>query len=378
MYESGTGYGSSIINFEKKPIVSIKTGVNAELIPNIVNGTIDSVRIEYGGKEYYSEPDLIVSDSSSSGSGAKLRAVISNGRISEVKVLTTGIGYSSSSTSIQVKSAGSNALFDSNVRQLIINNVARFGNALLTPTTNNLKYSVAGYSTSYFEESGHSPIIGWAYDGNPIYGSYGYSNAGFSTDPVLLTSGYALDTSNIIDRPSVSDFDGGFFVEDYKFTGSGDLDQYNGRFAKTPEFPEGVYAYFALIDSNKDSVFPYFIGDKYRSDYVEDNLIINQEFDFTNSDLIRNTFPYNINDEKSDYYFVYETSELSNQIVEIESVTDGTITGFDILNSGSNYKVNDTLKFDGDGGLSAAVSSIKGKDIVDVNTTVLSYNNSIS
>ena len=119
------------------------------MVPNIVNGTIDSVRIEYGGKEYYSEPDLIVSDSSSSGSGAKLRAVISNGRISEVKVLTTGIGYSSSSTSIQVKSAGSNALFDSNVRQLTINNVARFGNELLTPSENNLQYSVCGYSDNF-------------------------------------------------------------------------------------------------------------------------------------------------------------------------------------------------------------------------------------
>ena len=26
----------------------------------------------------------------------------------------------------------------------------------------------------------HSPIIGWAYDGNPIYGPYGYSEAGRS------------------------------------------------------------------------------------------------------------------------------------------------------------------------------------------------------
>ena len=381
LYEPGTGYGASVINFEKKPIVSIKTGVNAELVPNIVNGTIDSVRIEYGGKDYYSEPNLIVSDSSSSGSGAKLRAVISNGRISDVKVLTAGIGYSASSTSIQVKSAGSNALFDSNVRQLTINNVARFGNELLTPSENNLQYSVCGYSDNFLNvpeiNGSHSKIIGWAYDGNPIYGSYGYSNAGFSTNSVLLTSGYALDTSNIIDRPSVSDFDPGFFVEDYKFTGSGDLDQYNGRFTKTPEFKDGVYAYFALIDSNGNSVFPYFIGNNYKSDYVEDNLLLNQEFDFTSSDLIRNTFPYNINDKKSDYDFVYETSELSNQTVEIESVTDGTITGFDILNSGSNYKVNDTLKFDGDGGLSAVVSSIEGKDIVDVNTTVLSYNNSI-
>ena len=142
------------------------------MVPNIVNCTIDSVRIEYGGKEYYSEPDLIVSDSSSSGSGAKLRAVISNGRISEVKVLTTGIGYSSSSTSIQVKSAGSNALFDSSVRQLTINNVARFGNELLTPSENNLQYSVCGYSDNFLNvpeiNGSHSKLIGWAYEGNPI------------------------------------------------------------------------------------------------------------------------------------------------------------------------------------------------------------------
>ena len=380
LYESGTGYGSSIINFEKKPVINIKTGINAELVPNIINGTIDSVQIGYGGRDYYSEPDLIISDSSNSGSGAKLRAIISNGKISEVKVLTAGIGYSASSTSIQVKSSGSNAIFDSNVRQLTINNVVRFGNELLTPTTNNLKYSVAGYSEDYFnitEGPGHSKIIGWAYDGNPIYGSYGYTNAGVSTAVGILTSGYTLDITNVTDRPSESDFGSGFFVEDYKFTGDGDLDQYNGRFTKTPEFKEGVYAYFALTDSNRNSVFPYFIGNNYKSTYTESNLLLNQEFDFTNSNLIRNTFPYNINDKKSDYDFVFETSDLSNQTIEIESVTEGFVNGFDILNSGSDYKVNDTLKFDKDGGLSASVSSIEGKEIVDVNTSILSYDNPI-
>ena len=382
LYESGTGYGSSIINFEKKPVINIKNGINAELVPNIINGTIDSVQIGYGGRDYYSEPDLIISDSSNSGSGAKLRAIISNGKISEVKVLTAGIGYSASSTSIQVKSAGSNAILDSNVRQLTINNVVRFGNELLTPSENNLQYSVCGYSDNFLNvpeiEGSHSKIIGWAYDGNPIYGSYGYSNAGFSTtDPILLTSGYTLDITNVTDRPSESDFVSGFFVEDYKFTGDGDLDQYNGRFTKTPEFKEGVYAYFALTDSNRNSVFPYFIGNNYKSTYTESNLLLNQEFDFTNSNLIRNTFPYNINDKKSDYDFVFETSDLSNQTIEIESVTEGFVNGFDILNSGTDYKVNDTLKFDKNGGLSASVSSIEGKEIVDVNTSILSYDNPI-
>ena len=28
----------------------------------------------------------------------------------------------------------------------------------------------------------------------------------------------------------------GFFVNDYVYDGSGDLDEYNGRFCKTPEF----------------------------------------------------------------------------------------------------------------------------------------------
>ncbi|MBU6180830.1 MAG: YHYH protein, partial [Verrucomicrobia bacterium] len=37
----------------------------------------------------------------------------------------------------------------------------------------------------------------------------------------------------------------GAFVQDYEcVAGSGDLDECNGRFCLTPEFPEGTYAYF--------------------------------------------------------------------------------------------------------------------------------------
>src|SRR5262249_4848195 len=39
-----------------------------------------------------------------------------------------------------------------------------------------------------------------------------------------------------------------------------DLDEYNGRFCVTPEFPNGTYAYFVSINSSGSPAFPYNIG----------------------------------------------------------------------------------------------------------------------
>ena len=113
------------INFERKPLISIKTGKEAQIKPFIINGTIDSVNIQYGGLEYYSNPDLIVVDPTGSGSGAELRPVITNEKITDVKVINAGIGYSSTST-IQVRPSGSNAVFDVGIRSLIVNNNVKF------------------------------------------------------------------------------------------------------------------------------------------------------------------------------------------------------------------------------------------------------------
>ena len=63
VYESGTGYGSSVINFEKKPLITIKNGKNAQLKPIIINGLLNSVNIQFGGSEYFSIPDIKVVDS---------------------------------------------------------------------------------------------------------------------------------------------------------------------------------------------------------------------------------------------------------------------------------------------------------------------------
>lgn len=92
----------------------------------------------------------------------------------------------------------------------------------------------------------HSPLIGWAVDGFPMYAVYGYSD---SKDPKSsvqkMNSSYRLKKGQ---RPGGNAPDGeydGTFVADYEYVaGSGDLDECNGRFTITPEFPDGTYAYF--------------------------------------------------------------------------------------------------------------------------------------
>ena len=60
------------------------------------------------------------------------------------------------------------------------------------------------------------------------------------------------------------------------FTEEGDLDEHNGRYCVTPDFPNGVYAYFATISDGfvessgpfekyKLPQYPYFIGNKFKS-----------------------------------------------------------------------------------------------------------------
>jgi len=386
VYEAGTGYGSSSINFEKKPLITLKNGKNAQLKPIVIGGIVNAVNIQFGGSEYFSIPDLEIVDSSGSGSGALLRPVIStSGKITDVKIINTGIGYSSASTSIRVIPSGSGVIFDTEVRQLTINNIHKYGNEILKETKNKLQYAISGYYTelrSTFKDvqSKVSGIIGWAYDGNPIYGPYANSDVSdTSSGPIRLESGYIKNSSRIIDRPV--GFDDGFFIEDYEYTNSGNLDKHNGRFTKTVDFPNGVYAYFATIDNNGKPQFPYFIGDKYRANTLEENKLLNQEFNFSNSNLLRNTFPYKVSDSFADNNFLIETNEISRQRSVIESVTKGPIEKINILNSGTGYKVNDSLNFDSSGtngdGVIAKITSILGKNVYDIQTSIETYDDAI-
>jgi hypothetical protein len=113
----------------------------------------------------------------------------------------------------------------------------------------------------------HSPIIGYAFDGFPIYGAYAYTNAN-GTGPIKrMTSSYVLSSNTTrVNGPAVSaTYPAGCFLEDYSYVqGSGDLDDRNGRFCVTPEYPNGTYAYFVTIDAQLNPVFPYtFYGTYY-------------------------------------------------------------------------------------------------------------------
>ena len=118
----------------------------------------------------------------------------------------------------------------------------------------------------------HSPIIGFAYDGNPIYGPFGHENPLDSTSSIVrMTSSYSLNGSRS-DGPSLTQYPLGTFVNDYTYTHkSGTLDQNNGRFCITPDFPKGTYAYFLTIDSNQVPQYPYILGENFYSLPVDSN-----------------------------------------------------------------------------------------------------------
>lgn len=145
--------------------------------------------------------------------------------------------------------------------------------------------------TVYKENSStwkHSPILGWSFDGYPVYGPYGYTDpnnvnsaikrikSGFrlrsitqrTTLPdwaVSLHPGVSQQLSSNQYGPDVSTiYPLGRYLEDYEFvTGLGDLDQYNGRFAITPEYPSGTYAYYVTINDDGSPAFPFLIGMQY-------------------------------------------------------------------------------------------------------------------
>jgi uncharacterized protein (TIGR03437 family) len=145
--------------------------------------------------------------------------------------------------------------------------------------------------TIYREKSApwtHSPILGWAFDGYPIYGPYGYSDPSDATSSIKrLRPSFQL--RNITDRSSLPDwalplhsgvsqqlnssqfgppiggqFPLGRYIEDFEYVaGLGDLDVYNGRFSVTPEFPQGTYAYYVTIDDTGAAAFPYILAGQF-------------------------------------------------------------------------------------------------------------------
>ena len=243
------------------------------------------------------------------------------------------------------------------------------------------------------ESTKHSPIIGWAYDGNPIYGPYGYSKISGGIVTQML-SGYQL--GNPENRPSINLYKPGFFVEDYVHISSSSesvLDENNGRFCVTPEFPKGTYAYFATIDpalpdssgvfvNFKRPIFPYLIGDKFHSKPNNFNFTKNSnqdEYDIQNSPWLRNTHVYNfLNEVKSYEYLDLPYKMKKTQISDVSFASPGRIDSVGIVTGGTNYKVDDSLVFNNTNtsgyGADIKVSKVGGYDVNSISCATTAIN----
>ena len=129
-------------------------------------------------------------------------------------------------------------------------------------------------SKKVFLDNWEEGLLGFAFDGYPIYGAYGYANADGTGGIVRIRSGYQLrsittrtthaDGTDVSDGPAVSQtYPLGYFREDYEFVQHAEpyyLDAHNGRFCVTPEYPGGTYAYFCTVDEHWNSAYPYVVG----------------------------------------------------------------------------------------------------------------------
>lgn len=413
----GVGYGSSeILNFDRQPTITISSGKNAQVKPIISNGRIEQVIILNGGTGYLSAPNLRIVGS---GIGAVLVPITSNGVLTEVKVLEEGGGYDVDDTSVLVETEFDSELqpeFYSNLKTWRVNLFEKNSpfftkdDGVITAGNNELQYSHL-YAPRVLRESSyvvdaeantiygqsdlskvsgievdsdqHSPILGFAYDGNPIYGPYGYTTrtGGAVTQ---MKSGYSLNIKS--GRPPLSKFPEGFFVNDYTHTNVTDstiLDENNGRFGVTPEYPNGTYAYFmtvnnlqtedsGIFEKYKKPVFPYIIGENYNSipNEFNFNLASNQDdFNFDENGLRRNTNPLNLIEGDREYPYAFIPNKL-NQTVKINAAEPGTIDSIGILTGGTGYRVGDNLNFNNNGtggdNVYAKISKVKGKSVSNI------------
>jgi hypothetical protein len=89
-------------------------------------------------------------------------------------------------------------------------------------------------------------LVAWSADGFPVYTSRAHSDPRDAKSALKeMTSSYQLKKG---ERPGAPEGPGGVydgrFTQDFTFVeGAGDLDECNGRFGVTPEFPEGTYYY---------------------------------------------------------------------------------------------------------------------------------------
>ncbi len=402
----GVGYGSSdTLNAHRRPLVTVSNGQDALITVGVSNGEITGAFVKIKGKGYVSPPELIVDGQ---GKYAKLLSnVAADGSLSSVNILDGGKDYTEQpATTVKVKQQGSGAVFRADITQWKTTTLKRYqqhinqtDDGLIVPSQNP-EYE-AKFASTYLprklrlilddnifvdingqlkEKTNlvHSPIVGWAYDGSPIYGPYGHDTA---TGGVIrrIVSSYTVNLKP--NRSSVSDFSLGSFIEDYDYTADGDLDKYNGRFCKTPEYPNGVYAYFCTIQDADGSVspfigsrepsFPYVLnGFKFKKVEMNGQPLTLQDMPILNSgNVLRNTLPYKLGFVGSDYDYLVSNSIDDTELL-VKTISTSGIGSVQVLSPGIDYKVKDRVIFNnsesGGRGATAKVRTLVGKGVTEI------------
>ena len=201
----GVGYGSSdTLNAHRRPLVTVSNGQDALVTLGITDGGITGAFVKIKGKGYVSPPELIVEGQ---GKYAKLLSnVASDGSLSTINIIDSGKDYTEQpATTVRVKQQGSGAVFRADLTQWKTTTLKRYqqhinlyDDGIIVPSQNP-EYE-AKFASTYLPRKlrlklddnifvdingqlkenttlSHSPIVGWAYDGAPIYGPYGHNTS---------------------------------------------------------------------------------------------------------------------------------------------------------------------------------------------------------
>ena len=372
----GQKYGSQVLNLIRSPRLEISKGSGSIINLVVSNGIIDSAYVASGGSGYFNTPDLIVNPGNSSGKFAKLFAQVSNGIITSVDVISGGSNYDDTA-SVTVRTSGSGENFDIQLQKWRVNTIAKNILNANGEFTNNEHYIIPGRDStnqiissyvpkvirSKFGDTEnrpdsdiigqtfpHSKIVGWAFDGNPIYAQFGYRNATSTSEGTKrLRSCYTRIPENVINddpnRPNITDYSIGYFINDYFYNNQiGDLDEFNGRYCITPEFPDGIYAYFSTIGPNGKPSFPYGIyglKDRYSS-FNLDNLKSKQSYlREIQDELTTCTSAYSFDSEIANYPFL--KNEIGKELLLVQDQNKSFLKKLNVIDPGDNYKVDDAI-----------------------------------
>jgi hypothetical protein len=360
---SGNGY------FPPEPTITITSGRGAVVEAVVTLGRVTSLKVINRGEYYSTPPEIKITDTTGKGRFARFTAQISeDGKLVGFVKENEGKFYTQENIKIEVVPVGNGATAYANVKRWKKDRFAKLrvnldsSNGYFFENINSALengYAVIANPKNLrnrlgdTDSSKHSPILGYAYDGNPIYGPYGYLNS-LSGSIGRLRSSYRLKNSRK-NGPPLSTYPIGTFVEDYEYVHlSGELDENGGRYCTTPEYPNGVYAYFVSVDENDNPVFPYLLGNNFYSIPVDSNY---------NKQISQNQIPRGVTRYRTDNIEQNGKGILSL----INSVYSGSISSASVFDSHDNFSVGSLVEVnyeDTQGyGLVSQVSSVQGKTV---------------